>query len=180
MKANKKYTQVLEKPFHLTKAALDFSNADDDPVQVMFSDGKSTFLLCTLQKNKDLQCALDLTFNEGDTLCFSTKGNGIVHLTGYLIPEDDFNYDPLMDGEDDDESEEISDEETEVPDLREKLLKKKKEKEKEKLGKKKAPVVEESSEEESDDEQVQNGNKSLDSSAAVEDDSDEGKNFFLP
>lgn len=140
----------------------------------MYSDGQATYLLCTLQKGKELQCALDLTFNEGDKLCFSTKGNGIVHLTGYLIPEEDFNYDPMMD---DEESEEISDEEEEeaVPDLREKLLKKKKDKEKtgkKDQKKKAAPVEEDSSEAESDEEVAQNGDITLDSSAAVEDDSD--------
>lgn len=148
-------------------ASLDYSNADSEPVQVMYSDGKSTFLLCTLQKDKDLQCSLDLAFNEGDTLCFSTKGNGIVHLSGYLIPEEDLNYDPM---EEDDSDIDISDDaDEEVPDLREKLSKKKKEKEK---ASKKAPVEEES-DEESNDEDIPNGNQSLDSSAVAED-SDEG------
>lgn len=153
-------------------AALDYSNADDDPVQVMYSDGQASYLLCTLQKSKDLQCRLDLTFNEGDKLIFSTKGGGIVHLSGYLIPEEDFNYDPMMDDEEDiDMSDEASEDEA-VPDLREKLTSKKKEKEKaskKEQQKKKAPVEEDSDEEESDEEPVQNGNKSLDSSAAAED-----------
>lgn len=46
---------------------------------------------------------MDLNFQEGDKLCFSTKGSGIVHLTGFLI-EDDFD-DMGMDMDDDDEEE---------------------------------------------------------------------------
>lgn len=89
MKSNKKYTQTLEKSFHLSKASLDISTADNEPVQVMYTHDNNSYLLCTLQKGKFLDCSLDLNFQEGDKLCFSTKGNGIVHLTGYLIPDDD-------------------------------------------------------------------------------------------
>lgn len=175
LKANKKYTQTLEKPFHLTKASLDHSNADNEPIQVMYSDGQSTFLMCTLQKGKELQCSLDLNFDQGDTVCFSTKGNGIVHLTGYLIPDYD---DAFGDMSDDDEEEGAEDEE--IEDLRDVLKKKKKEKEKtgkEKTGKdkKKAPVEEEDSDEdeEESDEEAQNGNGTLDSSALADSDDDD-------
>jgi FK506-binding nuclear protein len=105
LKANKKYTQKLEKPFHLSQAALDHSSSDDDPVQVMYSHENSSYLLCTLQKGKNIQCALDLNFAEGDELCFLTKGNGIVHLTGFLVPEEDFNYGEYDSDEEDEESE---------------------------------------------------------------------------
>lgn len=187
LKANKKYTQVLEKPFHLTKASLDHSTADNEPIQVMYSDGESTFLICTLQKGKELQCSLDLNFAEGDTVCFSTKGIGIVHLSGYMIPDDDFGDE--MDLDDEDESVDESEPEEAQLDLRELLQKKKKEKEKAgKKDKKKSPVVEESSDENADesDEDVLNGDSTLDSSAVLpesdddeddddEDASDEGK-----
>lgn len=72
----------------------------------MYSHENSSYLLCTLQKGKNIQCALDLNFAEGDELCFLTKGNGIVHLTGFLVPEDDFNYGEY-DSEDEDEESEI-------------------------------------------------------------------------
>lgn len=149
LKANKKYTQLLEKPFHLTKASLDHSNADNEPIQVMYSDGESTFLLCTLQKGKELQCSLDLNFAEGDTVCFSTKGNGIVHLTGYLIPDDDFNYDGMNESLDEEEEEE----EDETVDLREILEKKKKQKEKDKGAAKKKAVAQEESDDDDDEEE---------------------------
>lgn len=186
IKANKKYTQLLEKPFHLTKAALDHSTADNEPIQVMYSDGESTFLLCSLQKGKEMQCSLDLNFAEGDTVCFSTKGNGIIHLTGYMIPDEDFGD---MDMDEGDESVDESEEEEAQPDLRELLQKKKKEKEKEKVGKndkKKAPVVEEESDDADDSDDALNGDSTLDTSALLadsddeedsdEDGSDEGKN----
>lgn len=101
LKSNKKYTQTLEKSFHLSQASLDHSSSDNEPVQVMYTQDNNSYLLCTLQKGKTYQCPLDLNFQEGDNLCFSTKGNGIVHLTGFLIQDDDFGFE---DGEDDDES----------------------------------------------------------------------------
>ncbi|KAG5670168.1 hypothetical protein PVAND_000449 [Polypedilum vanderplanki] len=150
LKANKRYTQVLSKPFHLSSAALDHSTSDDEPVQVMYSHEDRSYLLCTLRKGKKEQCMLDLNFAEGDKLCFLTKGNGIVHLTGFLIPEQD----DFSDLEDEEEEEE---EENELPDLREKL-KNKQSKEKSKptkpeVANKKKPVEEsdEEDEEESDE-----------------------------
>lgn len=106
MKSNKKYTQTLEKSFHLSAASLDYASSDADPVQVMYTQDDNSYLLCTLQKGKIYQCALDLNFKEGDKLFFSTKGNGIVHLTGYLIPEDeDFDDFGDIDSNEEDEAE---------------------------------------------------------------------------
>lgn len=87
LKSNKKYTQTIEKPFHLSKASLDHASSDDGPVQVMYTHEENSYLLCTLQKGKVLQCSLDLNF-DGEKVCFSTKGNGIVHLTGYLMDDE--------------------------------------------------------------------------------------------
>jgi len=143
LKSNKKYTQTLEKSFHLSKASLDISTTDNEPVQVMYTHDNNSYLLCTLQKGKFLDCSLDLNFQEGDNLCFSTKGNGIVHLTGYLIPDDD-DFGDFEDAMDD----ESIDEEA-ISDLREKLDAGKKKKDP-KASKKQVPV-EESEEEEDDD-----------------------------
>jgi FK506-binding nuclear protein len=166
LKANKRYTQVLEKPFHLSQAALDTSTADDEPVQVMYSQEDRSYLLCTLQKGKVMQCMLDLNFAEGDKLCFLTKGNGFVHLTGFLIPENDEFDDMDLDDEEDE------DEEIDLPDLREKL-KGKKEKDqkpaKADAASKKKPV-EESDEADSD------SDNEMDVSAAADD--DDGKFFW--
>lgn len=117
LKSNKKYTQTLEKSFHLSQASLDHSSSDNEPVQVMYTHDDNSYLLCTLQKGKTYQCPLDLNFQEGDKLCFSTKGNGIVHLTGFLTDEfDGFDDDDMGLDEEEDESET-----EEVEDLRQKL-----------------------------------------------------------
>lgn len=101
LKANKKYSQTVQKAFHLSQAALDLSKCGDGDVQVMLTSEDSTYLLCTLGK-KTPQVALDLNFDEGDQISLSTKGEGVVHLTGYLVPsEEDF-----FGGDDDEELEE--------------------------------------------------------------------------
>jgi Nucleoplasmin-like domain len=69
----------------------------------MYTHDDNSYLLCTLQKGKMLQCPLDLNFMAGDNLCFSTKGNGIVHLTGFLVEDMDEFDDDMMDEEDMDE-----------------------------------------------------------------------------
>lgn len=101
LKANKKYSQTVQKAFHLSQAALDLSKCGDGDVQVMLTSEENTYLLCTLGK-KVPQVALDLNFEEGDQISLSTKGEGVVHLTGYLVPsEEDF-----FGGDDDEELEE--------------------------------------------------------------------------
>lgn len=77
MEPNKRYTQVVEKPFHISHAAMDISTGDSDPCQVMVVvDGKN-FLVCTLQKAKDIQVPLDLYFKTGDSISFLTNGQYI-------------------------------------------------------------------------------------------------------
>lgn len=67
----------------------------------MYTHEENSYLLCTLQKGKVAQCSLDLNFG-AEKVCFSTKGNGIVHLTGYLIEDYDA-MDDLMNASDDEE-----------------------------------------------------------------------------
>ncbi|XP_050350271.1 46 kDa FK506-binding nuclear protein [Nymphalis io] len=87
MEPNKRYSQIVEKPFHISQAAMDISTGDNDPCQVMIVvDGKN-FLVCTLQKGKTIQVPLDLYFKSGDAVSFLTNGKCNVHLTGYLDPE---------------------------------------------------------------------------------------------
>ncbi|XP_075979299.1 FK506-binding protein 39kD [Anticarsia gemmatalis] len=101
MEPNKRYTQVVEKPFHISQAAMDISTGDTEPCQVMVVvDGKN-FLVCTLQKNKNIQVPLDLYFKAGDSISFLTNGRCNVHLTGYLDPE--FEEDDLEEEEEDEE-----------------------------------------------------------------------------
>lgn len=90
IKSNKRYSQTVAKPFHLSQIALDTSSAKpNEDIQVFITIEQNTFLLCTLKKDVINQASLSLDFAVGEKLSFSTKGTGIVHLTGYLIPEDD-------------------------------------------------------------------------------------------
>lgn len=107
MEPNKRYTQVVEKPFHISQAAMDISTGDNDPCQVMVVvDGKN-FLVCTLQKGKVIQVPLDLYFKTGDSISFLTNGKCNVHLTGYLDPEFEEDLEEEEEGEDDEEDEEV-------------------------------------------------------------------------
>ncbi|XP_041980404.1 46 kDa FK506-binding nuclear protein isoform X2 [Aricia agestis] len=107
---NKRYTQVVEKPFHISQAAMDISTGDNDPCQVMVVVEGKNYLVCTLQKNKCIQVPLDLYFKTGDSVSFLTNGKCNVHLTGYLDPE--FEDEP---SEEEDSAEEEEEEEEESP-----------------------------------------------------------------
>ncbi|GBP70007.1 46 kDa FK506-binding nuclear protein [Eumeta japonica] len=106
MEPNKRYTQTVEKPFHISQAAMDISTGDNDPCQVMVVVDQKNFLICTLQKGKAIQVPLDLYFKAGASVAFLTNGKCNVHLTGYLDPE--FEDD---ESEGDDEAEEEEEEE---------------------------------------------------------------------
>ncbi|XP_049702331.2 46 kDa FK506-binding nuclear protein [Helicoverpa armigera] len=155
MEPNKRYTQVVEKPFHISQAAMDISTGDNDPCQVMVVvDGKN-FLVCTLQKGKNIQVLLDLYFKTGDSISFLTNGKCNVHLTGYLDPEFE---DDLEEEEEEDEDEE-EEAPTLVPAKNKRKLENandtaanKKAKVPEKKAGKKAPAAESDSDDEDDDE----------------------------
>jgi FK506-binding nuclear protein len=129
-------------------AALDQSTVTStEDVQVMLVSDENAYLLCTLRKGAICQVPLDLNFAEGDKISFSTKGTGIVHLTGYLIPD---NEDFDMDDESDDE--EGEDNAVDMKKLLEKIGKKTKP---EAADKKKAKKAEE--EDDSDDDDAEEG-----------------------
>ncbi|KAK9884550.1 hypothetical protein WA026_007393 [Henosepilachna vigintioctopunctata] len=87
MEPQKRYSQVIKRPFHISKAALDLSNSDGQPSQIMVGYEGRNYLLCTLRKPDILQCTLDLNFEEGTTVSFATNGKSHVHLTGYLVKD---------------------------------------------------------------------------------------------
>ena len=74
---------------------------DDNVVQVMLYYEDSCYLLCNLKKSTTWQVPLDLNFHEGTTIAFICHGHGQVHLTGYLIPDDDL--DELEEEEEDEQ-----------------------------------------------------------------------------
>ncbi|XP_073242601.1 46 kDa FK506-binding nuclear protein-like [Porites lutea] len=85
--SGKRYTQTVEKSFHLSMAALGFQNCSSLPVTVMVEVDKAQFALCTLQPGKIPQQPLDYCFTEGEEITFFMEGPGDVHLTGYLMDE---------------------------------------------------------------------------------------------
>lgn len=108
LKANKRYSQVVQKSFRVSQATLDIKAGDlgDEVTQVWITSDDSSHLLCNLDQ-KTSQCTLDLQFLEGETVVLFSKGSGVVHLTGYMLPEDPgFEYDGMGEEELGDEEEE--------------------------------------------------------------------------
>lgn len=89
LKANKRYSQTVSKPFHISHATLDLNSADlgDEVVQVWVQTDDVNHLLCNLDKRSS-QVSLDLAFSENEVIAFYSKGSGVVHLTGFLLPDD--------------------------------------------------------------------------------------------
>ncbi|KAL9696240.1 hypothetical protein quinque_015525 [Culex quinquefasciatus] len=114
LKTNKKYSQTVQKAFHLSQAALDLSKSNGGDVQVMLTSEENTYLLCTLGKDRP-QVALDLNFEEGDQISLATKGDGMVHLTGYLVPSEEDMFGGLGDEEEDEEEDAEVEEEVAAP-----------------------------------------------------------------
>lgn len=84
-------------------ASLDFRCADDQMVQVMLCYGGKNYLLCSLKNGSTYQVPLDLNFQKGTKIAFTCNGNGHVHLTGYLILDEDLDLDELEEEEEDEE-----------------------------------------------------------------------------
>jgi len=109
LEPGKRYSTTVEKGFHVSNAALDCSSVrnDNEILSVMLETEGSEALLCSLCKGKGvLQSNLDLNFMSGDTLTFACRGHGKIHLTGYLLPEDDDIFGMLGDEEEFEEEEE--------------------------------------------------------------------------
>ncbi|XP_069137290.1 46 kDa FK506-binding nuclear protein-like isoform X2 [Argopecten irradians] len=170
----KHYTQTVERSFHISMAALEPSTdgkPSKQPVSVMIQHDKAEFMLCTLEQGRVYQQTLDLNFTEGEEVTFFLNGTGIVHLTGYLIEDENMMSDmddmddismedmsdsesdtaPALVGPDDDDSDD-DDDDDDSPVLTV-SAKKRKQEQKEKPGKKKAKVVvvEQGDDEDSDD-----------------------------
>ncbi|KAG6448931.1 46 kDa FK506-binding nuclear protein [Manduca sexta] len=172
---NKRYTQVVEKPFHISQAAMDTSTGDNESCQVMVVVDNKNFLVCTLQKNKCIQVPLDLYFKTGDSIAFLTNGKCNIHLTGYLDPE--------FEDEASDEDEEGDEEEEEVPVLVPAKNKRKlennaeatssKKAKQEKAKPKKAAAAESSDEDDDEDDAADQLQKLLDGDEVDSDENDE-------
>lgn len=97
-------------------AALDLKNIPDNhTVQVMVDVNNKNYLLCTLSK-QILQVSLELNFDVGTEISFMQNGKGHVHLTGYLLPDEDgegFDLEEEAGDEEASEVEESADDEAE-------------------------------------------------------------------
>lgn len=128
LEPGKRYSTTVDKAFHVSMAALDCSSVktESEVLSVMLEESESAvpFILCNLNKGKMMQSVLDLNFMTGDRVTFFCKGNGIVHLSGYIVPDDD-EYGQLDDEEDDEDEEEEEDEEDSITENEERLGKKK-------------------------------------------------------
>lgn len=106
LEPGKRYSQEVVQSFHVSMASLEInSNSDDDhgtvPIMLEYGDGRE-YLLCNLQKDRNMQCKLDLSFKAREQIGFySASGKSRVHLTGYL---EEF-HDSSDEGEEEEEDE---------------------------------------------------------------------------
>ena len=100
---NKQYSQLVEKPFHISHAALGAiprpatASDSDVPVfpnhvvEVHATIEKTDYVICYLDASKNiLQLPLNLNISEGEEIVLYCKGqheNTMVYLTGYFIEE---------------------------------------------------------------------------------------------
>ncbi|XP_075210549.1 46 kDa FK506-binding nuclear protein-like isoform X2 [Lycorma delicatula] len=115
LEPGKRYSTTVDKSFHVSMAALDISSvkSDSEILSVILECEGQENILCNLSKQLNiLQSQLDLNFMTGDKVSFEIKGSGIVHLSGYLVPEDDDDED-YMNMQDYEDMEEEEEEETE-------------------------------------------------------------------
>ncbi|KAH1011113.1 hypothetical protein HUJ04_000549 [Dendroctonus ponderosae] len=89
MEPQRRYTQEVNKSFHISMATLDLESSSDGYAQVICTFNGKNYLLCTLQKPGLIQCALDLEFAAGTQVSFAANGKSHIHLTGYLTDYDD-------------------------------------------------------------------------------------------
>ncbi|KAL4227672.1 hypothetical protein ACF0H5_013108 [Mactra antiquata] len=112
LEAGKRYSSTVEQSFHISMAALQASSDSDshkgkDNVSVMIASQNSEYLLCNLNSRNATQQPLDLNFSQGEEVKFFTVGPGTVHLTGYIVDDDDLGMFDEGDDEEEDEEEEV-------------------------------------------------------------------------
>ncbi|KAG4075410.1 hypothetical protein HA402_015063 [Bradysia odoriphaga] len=99
VKSNRKYSQKVVRPFHLSQAVLDVTTTTGNrDVRLFLSSTKcddsgnivtDDYILCILKKSGSVQVPLNLIFSEGDDISFRSVG-GTVHLSGYLMDDRNF------------------------------------------------------------------------------------------
>lgn len=102
MEPGKRYTKVVDSPFHISAAVLDTTTQDHGIVRVVVDVGDTEALIANLSlKHGILQFPLDLQFDSGSRISFYTSGaKSNVHLSGYVTYEEE-----IFSGDDDGSSE---------------------------------------------------------------------------
>jgi len=104
LKSDKRYEQTVEESFHISKACLEPTQSNGKISSIYLEQDNEEFILCNLSDN-NLNESLDLNFTESEKICFRVEGGGTVHLTGYLVPEEDDAMFPMEQMSDDEEDE---------------------------------------------------------------------------
>lgn len=113
LKPEKRYETEVEEDFRVTKACVDTSTLEKGMVaSVVLEKGSEEFILCNLNGPSNYDSSIDLSFAEGERICFRTEGGATVHLTGHLVPDDTPDESMMMgnsmfdsDGEEEEEAE---------------------------------------------------------------------------
>jgi len=89
LKPDKRYEQVVEEDFRITKACVDPSTLDNGKVaSVILEKDNDEFIICNLTSPTGLDVQMDLAFCEGEKVTFRTEGGATVHLTGHVQPDE--------------------------------------------------------------------------------------------
>jgi FK506-binding nuclear protein len=87
LKPDIRYKHVVEKPFRVTNACLEFKKPEDKAcVKLLIKEME--FIVCYLD-GKSPQKALELSFDIGEQMTLVASGNAIVHLTGFSDDEEE-------------------------------------------------------------------------------------------
>ena len=72
----KRYEQLVEEAFHVSKACLEPSTSEGGKVTSVYLEKESDeFIICNLKGNNVLSENLDLNFNAGEKICFRAEVN---------------------------------------------------------------------------------------------------------
>merc|ERR1719507_1469591 len=103
VKPGKRYESEVKNAFRLTKACLEPSTAGGKVSSVMVEcDTGENFILANLNLKTSSE-NLNVSFNDGEKICFKVDGPGTVHLTGNLAPDQKTMPSMMMDDSSDDE-----------------------------------------------------------------------------
>lgn len=88
-KVNPFHEDNLQGRLHVTQATLGLGSSAEKSVLQCFREDKPPIFLCTLLPNKIESCSLDLEFDDEDSASFSVMGPKSIHLSGYLLADDE-------------------------------------------------------------------------------------------